>query len=534
MNKNHFKGTGRLITLLFRQHRLKIILWLSGIIGVSLAVALAYPELYQTQDDIMGFAMTMNNPAMGALVGSNYALEDFNIGAVFASEMLLFTAIAVAILNILLVKASTREDEEVGRVEIIQSLPVGKLSYLTASILMMLVVNIGLVLLLTLGLTTFGVAIFTWESSLLYSSILGITGLVFAGVTAISAQLSSTTYGTNLLSFGALLFSYAIRVIGDVQNETLSLFSPLGWATRSAVFVQDDWLPVFVLAGCFLVLISIVFYLHLKRDMFAGLLPNRPGKERASSFLKTTPGFIWHLEKGKIIAWFLLIFLLSAAFGAILGELETYFADMDIIELFLADSAGDNMTEQFITLLVAIMSIFSIIPSVSILHSLKGEEMAGRAEHFYTRAVSRNKILGTYFGLSILSAISMQVAISLGLYVTSSQVLENPIDLMTLLETTLVFLPAMLLVIGVALLFVGALPKFTLVSWLYVVFVFIVLYVGNLLDLPTWVNDLSVFQHVPAYPHETIPWNTMGMLTGVSMFLTALGFIGYSKRDIDG
>jgi len=533
MNKKYFKGTGRLVLLLLRQHRLKILLWLAGIIGISLAVALAYPEIYPTQEDVMGFAATMDNPAMSALLGANYALEDYNIGAVFASEMLLFTAIAVAIMNILITRATTREDEEAGRVEIVQSLPVGKLSYLTASLSLMFLVNLALVLILGTSLATLGTDIFTWESSFLYSVILGATGLFFAGITAISAQLSSTTYGTNMFALALLLLAYLIRVIGDVQNETISHFSPLGWATRTEVFVNDDWLPIFVLGGSALVLILIAFYLHAKRDMFAGLLPNRSGKKQASSFLKTAPGFVWHLEKGKIIGWFLLLFLLSAAFGAILGELETYFADMDIIQVFLEESAGDNMTEQFITLLVAIMSIFSIIPGVSILHSLKGEEMTGRAEHFYTRSVSRNKILGSYFGWAMLAVTLMQIAIAIGLYATSNQVLDQSIDMMTFIEMALVYLPAMFLVLGLATLLLGSLPKFTLTTWLYIAFLFIVLYLGDLLELPAWLNNLSAFHHIPQHPHEAIDWNVMGILTGLGLFLTIGGFLAYNKRDIN-
>lgn len=535
MINNLFQGTGRMLKLLSRQHRLKIILWLTGIIGLSLAVALAYPELYTTQEDIMGFALTMDNPAMRALIGGNYVIEDFNIGAVFASEMLLFSAIAVAIMNILMIKASTREDEETGRLEMIRSLPVGKISYLTASVSMMLLVNLTLTVGLTVVLATLGTNnVFTWDSSLLYSAILGLTGLFFTGVTAVFAQLASTTYGTNVFSFGALFLAYLIRVFGDVQNETISLLSPLGWVTRSEVFVNDHWLPVFVLAVSAVLLIILAFYLHARRDMFAGILPNRPGRSKASTFLKTTPGFVWYLEKGKIIGWFFLIFSLSAAFGGILGELETYFTDMDIIQLFLADSSGSNMTEQFTTLLVSIMAVFSIIPSISILHSLRGEEKANRTEHFYTRSISRNKILGTYFSLSLLTAVLMQFAISAGLYLTSSQVLDQAMSFETLLKTTFIFLPAMLLIIGLTTLFVGSLPKLTLVSWLYIVFLFITLYVGNLLEMPDWLSSLSVYYHIPEYPYETIEWGTLWILTGIGVALSVIGFIGYNKRDIEG
>ena len=532
MANKYFKGTRQLITLLFRQQRLKILLWLVGIIGVSIAVALTYPEIYSTQEDIAGFALTMDNPAMRALIGANYAVEDFNLGVVFASEMLLFTSIAVAIMNILLMKASTREDEEEGRLEIIQSLPVGKLANLVSSLGLAFFINIVIVLLLSFSLTLLGNEVFTFESSLLYSTILGVSGFVFASFTAVAAQLSDTTHGTTILSLGFLLFSYALRVIGDVQNETLSLFSPLGWVTRTEVFASDNWVPILVLGSSALLLVTLAFYLRARRDMFAGILPSRPGKAKASKLLKSIPGFIWTMQKGKIIGWFLLIFLLSASFGAILGEMETYFADMEIIQIFLEDRSGGNLTEQFISLLIQIMTVFSIIPGVMILHGLKGEESAGRAEHFYTRAISRNKILLYYFFFALGTVILMQLGIATGLYSTAVMVLEDSIALTSLIESVLIYLPTILVVFGLATLIIGVQPKLTLITWLYLIFMFIVLYLGDILEFPTWLNNFSALYQIPAHPHEPIDWSIMSILSGIGLAFTIVGFIGYNKRDI--
>lgn len=532
MNKREFKGTWRLVSLLYRQHRFKILLWLFGIIGISLTTALVYPEIYLTQEDILGFAMTVENPAMRALLGANYAVSDFNVGAIYASEMLMFTSIAVAIMNILIMKTSTREAEEEGRLEIIQSLPVGNLASIVASLALLFFVNLAIILLLTLGLTILGTDVFTIESSLLYSTILGVTGFLFAAFTAVAAQLSKIAYGTTIFSFGFLMLSYGIRIIGDIQNETLSLFSPLGWVTQSEVFVNNNWLPIMVLAISSLVLVIVAFYLRAKRDMFAGILPSRSGKARASSFLKTTPGFIWTMQKGKVIVFFLLIFTLSATFGAILGEMETYFSDMEIIQVFLDDRSGSTMTEQFISFLIELMTIFSIVPGVMILHSLKKEELAGRMEHFYTRAVSRTKIFVSYFSYALGTVLLMQLGLAFGIFSTSVMMLENPIALRSLIEATLVYLPTILFVLGVATLFVGALPKYTLITWFYTLFLFLILYLSDLLDFPQWLNDFSALYLVPNYPYEPLNWNIMGLLSGIGIIFTVLGLIGYKKRDI--
>lgn len=532
MKNKYFKGTPRLLALLLRQNLLKIILWLIGIISVSLAVAFVYSSIYSSPIDIMRFGLTMQNPAMRALIGANYKVGDFNIGVIYASEMLLFTSIAVAIMNILIMKTSTRQDEEEGRLEIIQSLPVGKLSYLIASLILSFLVNLVLIVILTTALTVFGTAVFTFESSLLYSTILGVTGFVFAAFTAVAAQLTDTAHGTSVLAFGFLLLSYIIRMIGDVQNQMLSLLSPLGWTLQTEVFANDNWVPIFVLTGSSLILVLLAFYLRSRRDMFSGLLPARSGKSKASPFLKTTPGLVWTLEKGKLISWFLLLFLLSAAFGAILGEMESYFSEMEIIQLFLANQAGGTITEQFINLLIRILTIFSLIPGVMILQSLKKEEAVGRAEHFYSRAVTRNKMLFTYFTFALLTVILMQVAIATGLYSTAVTVLEEPIALTTFIQSALAFLPTIFLAIGLATLLVGALPRFTLAAWLYIVFMFIVLYLGDLLEFPSWIQELSALSHIPAYPHENLQWPVMIVLTAIGLVFTLIGFVGYNKRDI--
>lgn len=533
MIRENFNGTSKIIQLFIRQHRFKISLWVLGIVGLSVIVALTYPEIYTTDADITGFAITISNPAMKAMLGSGYDVESYNVGAIFANEMLMFTSIALAVMNIMLMGSMTRDDEQAGRLEVIQSLPVGKLSDLMASVLLLLFTNLAINGLITIGLFTMGAEVFTFERSLLYSTILTITGLIFAGITAVSAQLFESLQSTKQLTFGILILSYVIRMIGDVQNDMISLFSPLGWTTRTEVFVEDYWLPVLVLSIGFLLSISLAFFLKIKRDIYAGIFPSRKGKQHASSFLKTIPGFIWHLQKAKIISWFLLIFALSAAFGAILGELEAYFADIEILQVFLEGSAGSGMIEQFISYLFTIMSIFTLFPVITLMVGLKTEENERRIQHFYTRGVSRNKVFISYFTLAILSGVLMQFGISFGTFVTSQYILNDPISLKLFVQMSFIYLPAILFIAGFIAFLVGIAPNIIHSIWLYVGHVFIVLYLGNLLDFPKWAKKLSVFYYIPEYPHEEIKWLTLISLSVIGFGLFIIGLVGYNNRDIE-
>ncbi|MFL2133457.1 ABC transporter permease [Desemzia sp. FAM 24101] len=532
MGKQLFKETRKITKLLLHQNQFKIFLWLIGLVGITLTVANVYPTVYVTQEDIMGFALTMENPAMNAMLGPNYAIEDYNIGAVFANEMLLFTVIAVGVMNILLVSSSTRDDEEEGRLEMVRALPVGRLAYLTASGIMIAIVDGILFLLTAVGLGFVSASGMIWEASFLYGTLLGVTGLFFAALTALCAQLAETSKGATALSLGVLIAAYVIRAIGDVNSEGLALLSPLGWVVRTEVFVNNDWWPIGALLSSTIVLLIAALYLNLKRDINTGLLPDRKGKVHASRFLKTPIGLTWHLEKTNLIAWTVVLFLLSAAFGAILGELEVYFSDMDIIQAYFSEESGISLTEQFIALLISIMSVFTAVPVMSIILKLKKEEKQGRVENYYSRAVSRNTILSSYYMISLVSVIVMQVMTGLGLYLTANQVLEEGLELSMIMKTTLVYVPAIWLVIGLTTLLVGIFPKGGSLAWFYIVFSFIVIYIGDLVDFPDWVINFSAFTHVPQIPIEEMDWKALSSLSGIAVVLTLIGLIGYNKRDI--
>src|SRR5690625_5655530 len=91
-------------------------------------------ELYTSDVERQALAETMRSPAIAAMVGQGYGLDHYTNGAMMAHQMLLFTGIAVAIMSILFVARHTRADEEDGRIELIRSLPTGRLSNLTATI----------------------------------------------------------------------------------------------------------------------------------------------------------------------------------------------------------------------------------------------------------------------------------------------------------------------------------------------------------------------------------------------------------------
>ena len=536
MYARYFKGTKKLTVFLLRQQGFKILIWLISLIGVTLSVAAAYPSIYKDEQSRLAGSLTMDNPAMVAMLGPGYEIEKYlhSIGAMFANEMLLFTAIAVAIMSILLVGRATRGDEEDGRLEMIRALSVGRLSYSSALMNVIVLTNILLAILTGIGLTFLGIESMDWEGSFLYGSILGVTGLLFGSFTAVFAQLTETLRGTIMFSFMVLIVAYLIRAIGDVSADSLSWISPLGWTVRTGVFAGNDWWPVVLSLIVAVVFGVFAFCLHSIRDLGSGLIAARKGKTRASSFLQTPIGLTIRLQRTNILAWAIGLLALSSSFGAILGDLETYFAENEFMQAFIEVDSEYTMTEQFITLLMAIMSLISLVPAVMVILKIKGEETKNLAENYYSRAISRNRILGSHLLLAVLVSIIMQSLVAVGLWAVGRTVMEETISFSTTFLSAYVYLPAICVVIGLIIGLVGLVPKLTGLVWVYIVYCFVVVYLGDLLDFPGWMSNLSVFEYIPQIPVDDMNVVILMVLTLVAIVLASIGFTGYNRRDIVG
>ncbi|TQR14126.1 ABC transporter permease [Psychrobacillus soli] len=534
MSKKQFKHTWMLGRFQLRQARLRILIWIVALVLITCSTASAFSNLYKNLEERQAIAQTMLNPAMTAMVGPSNGLDNYTNGAMMAHQMLLFTAITVAIMSVLFVAKHTRTEEEDGQIEMVRSLPVGRLSNLSATVLVVIGTNMLLSILIGFGLYILGIESMDLEGSLLYGAALGVTGIFFAAATAVFAQLSENSRGTIGLGFGVLVLSYLIRAIGDVGNETFSWFSPLGIVVKTEAYVHNYWSPIFLLVGLALLLIILAFYLNSIRDLNSGFLPSKPGRIHASPFLQSPIGLALRIQRTGIIAWGIGIFILGASYGSVLGDLESFYKDIEIMDALIKPVEGFSLIEQFIPVLMMVMAMFCTIPSLMAIFKLKGEEKKNHTEHLLSRAVSRTKVIGSYFVISMVISLGMLLLAVIGLWSASTRVMDNAIPISTILETAFVYLPAMWTMIGLAVLLVGLFPQFTGFTWVFFVYSFVVVYLGGLLQLPDWMSKLTPFGYIPRIPVEEMNVMTVSMLIIVAVALMIVGFVFYNRRDIIG
>ncbi|WP_096202277.1 ABC transporter permease [Bacillus sp. FJAT-45350] len=526
--------TGSMIRFIVRRDRIRITTWLIALIAITVITASAFTGLYQSDAERQAIAETMKNPAMIAMVGPGYGLDDYTEGPMMAHQMLLFTAIVVAIMSILLVTRHTREEEEEGRVELVRSLPVGRLANISATIIVLFSINTLLAIMIGFGLFSLQLESMDLAGSLLYGAALGATGFFFTSITSLFAQLSENSRGTIGFSFAVLGGAYLIRAVGDVSNEALSWLSPLGWIVKSEVYVNNYWWPIILTIVFSIILAGIALKLNEIRDVGSGFLAAKPGKKYASPLLQSPIGLAFRLQRTSIISWAIGMFVLGLTYGSVLGDLESFFANNEMLQNMLTPVEGYSLTEQFLTMLMAVISMMCTVPALLFMLKLRSEEKKNRTENLLTRAVSRNKLIGSYLFLSVSFGFVMLFLALLGLWSAGSLVMEEAISFTVIFKAAMIYLPAIWIMTGITVLLIGVFPKLINISWLYLGYSFLVVYLGGLLDFPDWLGMLSPFGHVPQYPVEEISIVKLFIITSIAIALCIVGFTSYKNRDLEG
>lgn len=529
--KGPYAHTGTMSRFILKRDRLRILIWIFALATFTWLVAISFANLYATDVERQGMAETMKNPAMTAMVGKGYGLANYTIGAMMAHQMLLFTAIAAAVMNILLVARHLRADEESGTMELLLALPLGRLTNMAATMIICVCVNGLSALVIGCGLYALRIESLDLEGSLLYGAALGAVGIFFAAVTALFAQLSDHVRGTIGLSFAFLGVSYLLRAAGDLGDEVLTAGSPLGLATITKVYVQNEWWPLLILTASAVFFMILAFYLHQKRDLGAGLLPHKKGRMHASQFLQGPVGLLARLQRTALMSWAVGLCLLGASYGSVLGDIESFFGKNEMIAQMMQTN-GASLTMTFVTKILSVLAMVSTVPVILAVLKIKGEENKGRLDHLLGRPVSRTRLLGSATLLACIIALTMMSLTVIGLGGVGTAMMEKEISLRTFYEAGMVYLPAMLVMMGVTVLLIGFAPKLTGVTWIYLLYSFVVVYLGGLLQFPDWMAKLTPFGYVTKVPVEEMDWvTTIGLLL-TAVGCTAIGFIGYRNRDI--
>jgi len=534
MMKSLFSGTSALIFFILRRDWIRIPAWLLLIVGFTVACVPLFANMFGSTEELQAMAGMMQNPAMVAMVGPAYGLDNYTMGAMYANFMLVLMAMLAGAMNIFFVTRHTRQDEEQGRLEMVNSLPVGRLANLAATLLTAVKINAAAALGIGFGMAAFGVDGVTLAGSLLFGVAMGAAGLMFAGVTAVLCQVSGNNRSASGMALFALVLAYLLRAAGDVGAEALALISPLGLTSRTQAFVENYWWPIWILLGGFVLLVTLSLVLAKVRDLGQGMAVARPGRRHGGRMLSGPLGLALRLSRTTLLAWGAILVLFGVMYGSVMDQMNTFIEGSEMLQQMFAAGATDgaSYTDEFVGLLMVIMSVVATIPVLGLIFRLRGEEKQGYLERVLAESVSRVTLFGVYFGIAFMASVLFQLLTILSFWGTASMVMNPAPSLQTYLSASLNYLPAIWVFLGLAAATIGLFPKRTGLVYGYLGAGFFVVYMGRLVGFPDWVFRLSPFGNIPRLPLEAQNWIPLVLLTGIAMVLTVLGCMEYRGRDL--
>jgi len=563
----NFTNTFMLTKFMLRRERISSLLWILILGGIVISLV---PGMYFALPGEERFTILemLSMPAMVSMLGP--AIGEYGTyGALYTNFMMAFTAITVGLMNIFLVVRLTRADEEKGRYEVLRSLPVGRLSNLSAALITAVIVNLALALFVGLGMFGFAAILedpaMCFNGSMLWGATLGVTGIVFAALTAFFSQLSAsarTAMGYSLLALG---FFFILRAPGDMNPdmEILALISPLGLPLRTAAYAGNYWWPIWIMLGIGVAVSGVAFYLTSIRDIDQGMIPARPGRATGSFLTRSPQGLVFKLLMTTIIVWLVGVFILGVSYGTVLGEMDEFIATNEMYQQLIlgpfaieflegltleetvtamraaVSAAGFSTAQLFSAMINLIMGMFVTVPAVMFVLKAKKEEAEVRSEFVLTTPVKRSSYLAGYVIIAFAMGLLIQLMSGLGMYVSATAVLYDIGDfpLAFAMQASLIYVPAIWVKVGLAVLLIGLFPKATGIIWGYFAYSFLFLFFGQSFGIfPQWMTYLSPFAFVTQLPlayGETINFIALGIKVLIAAGLTVAGFYFYGKRDIN-
>ncbi|MFJ2474149.1 ABC transporter permease [Streptomyces sp. NPDC087659] len=523
-------GTGTLLRLALRRDRIVLPVWVLVVAGTVVSGVGSMQALYDSPAERARLAASMaTNGSLRSLYGPVFG---DSTGALVAWRFGTFAAVLAAVMSLIVVVRHTREEEETGRQELLSSAMVGRRAPLTAALLTAGLANAAVVLLITAGLSGLGST-----GALALGLAVGGTGLVFATVAAIAAQLTESARLAKGAAAAVLGLAFVLRAAGDAgtagdpagglggDSSVLTWLSPVGWAEYVRAYADERWWVLLPMLAAVAAQGAAAYALAGRRDVGMGFLPTRPGP--AEGRIATAGGLAWRLQRATLSGWSAGFLLAGTVFGGMADGAADLVGDNEQArEIFERMGGQSALTDAFLAAMVGMFGLIAALYAVGSVLRAHGEETSQRAEPVLANAVGRTGWatghLAVAFGGTVLIMLLAGAGLALG----------HGGDLTAITGAALAQVPAVWTLAGVALLLYGAVPRAAAAGWAVAGLCLAIGWVGPALDVPQAVLNLSPFGHLPKLPGPRMDWPPVLILTALAAALVTAGLAAFRRRDL--
>lgn len=536
-----FTGTWRLIRLALRRDRIKLMLWVLAIIGIVAAGMPALEETYGSPKEQATYVSTIVTSVVGRAYGG--VPDGMNFGSVVMVELFTFMAVIVAFMSTLTVIRHTRQNEESGSAEMLGSTTVGRYAQLTAGILVAVTANLFVGA--AISMLMMQSSELSAEAAWCFGATIAVVGIAFTAIAALTSQLAETARGANAMAGAVIGVAYLLRAIGDVAGDINersytvvsawpSWLSPIGWGQQIQPLTQQRWEIFIFFALWFLGFMMVAFFLLQYRDVGAGIVPARRGRESARQGLLSSIGIAWRLQRGVCIGWLLTFVMLGAIYGGMVNEFKKMLGTSEVIQQYVTTPGGSSKVEDaFFAAMFSVSAVAAIGFVIQVLARLRSEETSGRMEALLSTSVSRTSWLFSHSVIAVIGIVLLMVILGLVSGITYMAFADIGWDRVAqLIGIATLQLPALFVILAVIMSLFAVVPQVMVaLAWSLLLVLLGISQLNAFLKLPNWIVDASPFTHMPTATSD-IPWGPIVWCIAIGTGLLVAGSVIFRRRNM--
>ncbi len=213
--------------------------------------------------------------------------------------------------------------------------------------------------------------------------------------------------------------------------------------------------------------------------------------------------------------------------GDLLGD------NPQLAEIFEQLGGAAGIVDAYFATVMGILALVTTAFAIRTVLRLRAEEESLRADVVLATAVKREQWVRSHLLFAVVGPLVMLAAAGTVAGLTHGALVGDVAgQAPTVIGEALIQIPAVWVVLGVAVALFGLVPRLTPVSWGVIVASLLLGQLGQILQFPQWALNLSPFSHIPRLTSGDFDSSALVVLTAIALILTAVGVGGFRRRDV--
>jgi ABC-2 type transport system permease protein len=354
-------------------------------------------------------------------------------------------------------------------------------------------------------------------------------------VGAVMSQLASSRRQAAGYAAVFLGVSYGLRMVADAGTGPHGLIwaSPLGWVEQLQPLTDPHPLALIPIAAFTAAGVALAVLLAGRRDIGAGIWPDRNTRAPRMRLLSGATGLAVRLTFPVALSWAAGVAIAAVLIGTVAKAAGATIEGSEQQVLARLGSPGSGAV-AFSGIAFLILAIVVTFQAAGEVNAARAEEAEGRLDHVLAAPVSRSR----WFAGRLLTGIAALVlsGIAAGVFTWIGEAIQGGgIGFPTALDAGINVIPPALFALGIGALAVGFWPRRAgIVVYVVLGWSAGIQFAGGFAAQNHWLLDTSLFHQMASAPAVPPDWQVNGILTGLGLAAMLLGERALRRRDLQG